>query len=124
MRILVCGSHKAVDRYYRDQVFKFLDAMHKVTPIEHVVTGGAEGIDTHAADWAKERGIERVIVKADWDRYGKSAGPIRNARMIRWRPHMVLAFPGSTGTQNMVEQARKAHIPVYYAMTEEQVPFA
>lgn len=52
---------------------------------------------------------------ADWEKYGKAAGPIRNKQMLdEGKPDMVIAFlaPDSRGTKNMIEQAEKADIPV------------
>jgi ABC-type Fe3+-hydroxamate transport system substrate-binding protein len=45
-------------------------------------------------------------------KYGPSAGPIRNGRMLEYKPDLVIAFPGGRGTANMVKQARKAGIAV------------
>ena len=45
--------------------------------------------------------------KADWDKFGRAAGPIRNAQMLReGKPDLVVAFPGGRGTANMVAQAK------------------
>ena len=44
---------------------------------------------------------------AQWTKYGKSAGPIRNAEMLRFgKPQLVVAFPGGDGTENMIGQAK------------------
>jgi hypothetical protein len=50
---------------------------------------------------------------ADWDKYGKAAGPIRNKQMLdEGNPEKVIAFrfKNSRGTQNMINQAEKAGI--------------
>jgi hypothetical protein len=59
---------------------------------------------------------------ADWEKYGKAAGSIRNSEMLtKGKPHGVLAFHNdlvnSKGTKNMVVQSLKAGIPVW---TSEQ----
>jgi len=60
--------------------------------------------------------IPYQIYYADWERYGRAAGPIRNRQMIETKPNLVLAFHNnlalSKGTKNTVDQARKAKIPV------------
>ena len=56
---------------------------------------------------------ERGVAEADWAKHGRKAGPIRNQRMIdEGRPDLVVAFPGGTGTADMVERARVAGIRV------------
>ena len=46
-----------------------------------VIGGKARGPDTAGERWAKLRGIPFLPFPADWDRYGKSAGAIRNRQM-------------------------------------------
>lgn len=50
---------------------------------------------------------------ADWAAHGRSAGPLRNARMLaEFKPDVVIAFKGSRGTQDMVSRAEAAGIRV------------
>ena len=103
---LVCGGRRFDNK---SLLFETLDDV----PISCVVHGGAEGADSLAGEWARERRIPEVIVPAQWRQYGKSAGTIRNRWMIRFtRTEFVIAFPGGQGTENMIEQARKAGIPI------------
>jgi hypothetical protein len=82
--------------------------------------GGASGADTFAKEWATTKpGIERYVCHADWDKYGKAAGPKRNARMLEWKPDMVIAFPGGAGTANMVKQAEAMGVRVLLAHADE-----
>ena len=46
-----------------------------------VVSGGAKGVDTMAERWADNNGYKKVIMPADWEKEGKSAGFKRNVRM-------------------------------------------
>lgn len=46
------------------------------------VSGGSPGVDSFAEDAAKARGLETLIFAADWDQFGRRAGPIRNARIV------------------------------------------
>jgi hypothetical protein len=77
------------------------------------VTGGANGADHSAEDWAIDNGIVRRVFPADWDKHKRAAGPIRNKQMlVEGKPDLVLAFPGGKGTRNMVAQARSAGVDV------------
>jgi hypothetical protein len=88
-----------------------------------VVQGEAEGVDTLVKQiCVEEYGIACAGFPAPWKFMGRvgnlrAAGPIRNGWMLRWtKPDIVLAFhpylPGSKGTRNCVEQARRLNIPV------------
>jgi len=66
-----------------------------------------------AAAWALSRGIPAIAFPADWNKDGKAAGFVRNARMLRdGRPELVVAFPGGKGTAHMVKLARDAGVAV------------
>ena len=109
MRILVCGGRDYKDR---ERVFKVLDGLHCLSKVTEVIQGGARGADTLAKEWALKNEVPQIEVKADWEKHGLSAGPIRNVEMIKYSPRMVIAFPGGRGTEHMVSTARKYNIPV------------
>jgi hypothetical protein len=52
---------------------------------------------------------------ADWDRYGRAAGPRRNAEMVGLGAHACVAFPlgASRGTRGCMKLAAEAGIPVF-----------
>ena len=113
MRVLVCGG-----RNFRSpaQVAAELDRLHAEHKFTHLIQGGATGADQFAKEWAmRHPEIERYVCKADWEKHGKAAGPIRNARMLEWKPDLVVAFAGGRGTADMVSRARAAGIPVHEA---------
>jgi hypothetical protein len=89
------------------------------TSMEKLGHGKARGADTIAGKIGAELiGEENILgFQADWDRYHKAAGPIRNRQMRdEFMPDFVLAFHDdlerSKGTKDMIEIARKAGIPV------------
>lgn len=80
------------------------------TEIE-IVSGKAKGADTLGEKWAKERGLKIKSFPADWDQFGNSAGPIRNAQMADYGTHLVAFWDGrSRGTLNMVNVAKAANL--------------
>jgi hypothetical protein len=83
-----------------------------------VVHGAAPGVDTMADLHARTFGYEVRPHPADWNKYHRAAGPIRNTEMLEEKPDLVLAFhddlSNSKGTKNMVNQAVKAGIPVIH----------
>ena len=45
--------------------------------------------------------------------YGKAAGPIRNQQMLdEGKPDVVIAFPGASGTADMINRAGLTNVPV------------
>lgn len=73
-----------------------------------IISGGAKGPDTLAVEHAKLRGMEYQVFKADWIRYGKGAGFIRNGLIVD-ACDMVIAFwdKESKGTKHTIDLARK-----------------
>lgn len=120
MRVLVCGSR---DWTFTGMVFTVLDGLLASHPSLHVIHGGARGADIAAQRWV-EGGIKdgrtdvaSTTVFANWDAFGKAAGPIRNQKMLsEEKPQLVIAFseqPVTKGTQDMVDRAKKAGVPVW-----------
>ncbi|AFI24974.1 hypothetical protein [Mycobacterium phage SWU1] len=84
-----------------------------------VVHGGARGADDIADRWAwgmKQEGWDVLpeLHRADWERYGKRAGILRNIEMVRAGADICLAFPlgNSVGTRHCMREAERAGIPV------------
>lgn len=116
MKLLVCGG-----RDYRDvdAVYAALDRAHAKRPIMLVIHGGATGADTLAGAWARLNEVPCLAVPAEWKKHGKRAGPLRNMRMLEeWKPDGVAAFPGGSGTADMIAQARNAGVKVWEPCAE------
>ncbi len=116
MRVLVCGSRHFYDwRLLEDVLYNFNKEEAGDTGITCIVQGAAPGADSLARQWAFYNKILCKEFAADWDKYGKMAGTIRNKRMLEEAsPDYIIAFLGenSRGTANMIEQAEKAGVPV------------
>jgi hypothetical protein len=78
-----------------------------------IVSGGAKGADSLGERYAEERGLDLVVMPAEWKRYQnrRSAGFIRNEKMA-WFSNRLIAFwdGASSGTNHMIETARKYNI--------------
>lgn len=112
MRILVCGS-----RNWKN-VRLIEDSLSEIQPDDEPVTiidGTARGVDSIANSIAVQKGYYTERYPAQWDKFGKAAGMIRNRQMlIEGKPDLVLAFWDgiSRGTKNMIELAETARVPV------------
>lgn len=104
MRVLICGDRNWVNR----SVIK--DYIYGLTLDTVIIEGEARGADTIAREVAEERGMTVLKYPAKWERYGNSAGPIRNSTMIKnGKPDAVVAFHNdlskSKGTIDMLIKA-------------------
>ena len=110
-RVLICGGRDFTDR---EAVYASLDSLHAEHRVSLVIAAGARGAERLATEWARGHGVPAEVYEADWQRLGRKAGPLRNARMlIEGKPDLVVAFPGGKDTANMIEQARGAGVRVF-----------
>lgn len=118
--VIVTGWHGEAIRY-REIVQGVFQDLFLPGPALRLYHGCATGVDTYAWRWAEEHGWDIVGLKADWQRYKKSAGTIRNQRMIARAMADVapegligLAFPHSRsrGTWDCVRRMRAIDIEV------------
>lgn len=110
-RVLVCGGRKYE---FGAKVFAELNAAEEYYGDIIVIQGGATGADAFAKQWAASKGVCCIEVPAAWEAYDKRAGAIRNGWMLKFvLPHIVMAFPGGNGTNDMCKQASTAGVPVY-----------
>jgi hypothetical protein len=73
------------------------------------------GADYGAYQWGLKRGLKKKVVvhvhHAEWDEYGKQAGPVRNSKMVKAAgadAYMVAFWDGeSKGTEDAIKKARK-----------------
>jgi hypothetical protein len=108
--VLVCGSRDYTDY---SKVYECLKSLE----VSQVIAGGCRGADTLAVRAAKDCGYPFREFPADWQKFGKAAGPIRNQRMLdEGKPDLVIAFhenpENSKGTKDMIRRARSQGIPV------------
>lgn len=105
MRVLVCGG-----RYYNDEetfnaTMKHLHGKHKRITV--IIQGECPfgGADKMAKDWAETNGIRCIGFPANFKKYGKAGGPLRNQQMIEHgQPDLCVAFPGDRGTADMIRR--------------------
>lgn len=108
MKYLICGS-RDFDNY------EFFERKMEVLNVpSEVISGGATGADSLAEEWATEYPYETKFIKVlpEWDLFGKSAGYIRNIKMLDMCPDLVIAFWDgvSRGTAHTIKEAKKRRI--------------
>ena len=76
--------------------------------ITKVISGGAKGVDSLGEWWAIDHNIPYEVVNAQWNKYGRAAGPIRNKEMADMAEAAIVIWDGvSKGSKNMIETAKR-----------------
>lgn len=121
MRVAVVGGRTYTDY---ETMCRVLD---RLTNITHIVSGGARGADSLGERYARERGLECVIYRPDWNRYGRVAGFRRNKTIVE-NSDIVYAFwdGESKGTEHTIKYAKsrsvKCVVVPYDPPTNEEGP--
>lgn len=117
-RFCVVGSRE-MNNYYI--VYTYLKQYIPKDAI--IITGGARGVDMLAEVYAELNGHPCEVYEAQWDRFGKEAGMIRNIEMIRNSDHVIAFWDGkSPGTKQMITESQKrGRNVVVVDVTEEDV---
>ena len=104
-RVIIAGTRDFAD-YEALKTY----ADYKLSRIEdsiEIVSGGSRGADTLGEQYAREKGYSIKRFPADWEKYGRSAGPRRNEAMARYADALLAYWDGeSRGTKNMIELAK------------------
>ena len=104
IKVLVTGGRDYTDQKH---VWGVLKELADTVGIDTLIHGDCPTGADHLADqWAIKRIIPVIRCPADWDTYGKSAGPRRNQLMVELKPDLIISFPGNRGTTDCVSRAR------------------
>jgi len=109
MKVIIAGSR---DFHDYDVVLKAIKESQ--FNISEVVSGMASGVDQLAIRYAQENNLPLHEYWAEWEFYGKSAGPIRNRLMAKNADALIaIHSKDSKGTKNMIETALKEGLRVF-----------
>lgn len=112
MRLIIAGSRSITDIEHVQQVMRF--AVSAGCCLIEVVSGCAPGVDQLGEQWAAQNGIPVRQFPADWARYPRRAGRMRNAEMANYADALVAIWDGaSSGTRHMVQTMQALGKPVY-----------
>ncbi len=75
-----------------------------------IISGCAEGADKLGELYASENNLKVEKFPAEWEKYGKYAGPRRNEQMAKVADAVIVFWDGkSRGTQSMIKYAKRYH---------------
>jgi hypothetical protein len=118
MKVIIAGSRgitqlSHVNKAIRESGFD----------ITTVVSGGARGVDALGELWAEQNSKTVVRFPADWEKYGKRAGYLRNEQMAGFADALIAVWDGtSKGTQHMINLAQKQGIKVHVEIVKPGTP--
>lgn len=110
-RVIVAGGRDFSN--YELLESKLNRILQNITDEIVIVCGMARGADTLGERYAKANGIRVEYYPADWNKYGKSAGYIRNEQMAKNADALIAFWDGkSKGTKNMIDVAEKYKLKI------------
>jgi len=109
MKVIIAGS-----RVFNDYGLLCQAVVDSGFDITEVVSGCARGADTLGERWAADHGVPVARFAAEWDKYQRAAGPIRNRQMAEYAEGLIALPVGEArGTRDMIRQATKLKLKVF-----------
>ena len=97
MKIAIIGSRN----------IKNINLEEYVTDADEIVSGGARGVDTLSAEYAKQNGIKLTEFLPEYDKYGKGAPLVRNKQIVNYSDKIIAFWDGkSRGTAYTINYAK------------------
>ncbi|MBQ4153413.1 MAG: hypothetical protein IJD11_03560 [Oscillospiraceae bacterium] len=102
MKIAVVGSRDVIV----DDIGRYL------SDGEEIVSGGAIGVDSCAAEYAKEKGLKLTVFLPQYERYGRAAPIVRNKKIVDYADKVIAFWNGnSKGMLSVIRYAQKTGKP-------------
>lgn len=99
MKLLIAGS-RSVDNI---ELFEYIPE-----GVTLIISGGANGVDSLAEKYADSKRISKLILRPDYQKYGKSAPLKRNTVMVDLADTVLVVWDGkSKGTKYTIDYAKK-----------------
>lgn len=115
MKTIIAGSRTIASVSY------LYDAIRRSGfEITEVVCGEAQGVDKMGRWWAEQNSVPIASYPADWKKFGKNAGKMRNWQMARYADALIAIWDGiSSGTAHMIAAAHLKGLKVYVQVVIE-----
>ena len=110
MKVIIAGSRNFNDyKFLCEKCDKILSNQKDI----EIVSGTANGADKLGETYATERGYKITRFPADWNKYGKAAGYMRNIQMAEYGDALIVFWDGkSKGTKHMIDLAKQYGLKV------------
>lgn len=128
MKVIIAGTRTVEDYEFVVWVVNSCPFRPKITEIVsgHGITrnerGVIIGVDGLGERYAREHDLPLTLFPADWQKYGRAAGPIRNEEMAKYSQGLIAIWDGqSRGTQDMIRRAQSHNFdPYIYVYTYKE----
>jgi hypothetical protein len=111
MKVIIAGGRNFSD--FQLLYAKCEEILANQTEVE-IVSGTAKGADKMGEHYAKLKGFTVKQFPAEWDKYGKSAGYIRNKDMADYADILISFWDGeSKGTKHMIDLATERNLSIH-----------
>ena len=117
MKLAIVGSRTFCDYQMMVDYISYITQAEHLAAITLIISGGARGADDLAVHYAREHSIPYTLILPEWDRYGRSAGIIRN-RLIIDSCDVCIAFwdQQSRGTEFDIRYCSQIGRPCYVCL--------
>ena len=112
-KVIVAGSREFTSYEHLKEACLYY--LSEKLPQVTIISGHARGADSLGEKFASEMNLPCEIYPAEWDKYGKRAGYLRNKQMADVGDALIafkLKGIVSKGTDNMITLAREKGIPI------------
>ena len=114
IKVIIAGTRDFNDyAFLKKNLDYFLQGINPNNEEIEIVSGNARGADKLGERYAKEHNLPVRLFPANWDKYGKRAGYLRNQEMANYAD-VLIAFwdEKSKGTKHMIDIAKKQGLTV------------
>lgn len=117
IKVIVAGSRTANNFELVEKSLMMYFKEHKLHRADiEIISGTARGADQLGEQFADKYNLKLTKFPADWNKYGKSAGYIRNEQMAKYASQNGILFAfwdgQSKGTNHMINLAKKYNLTV------------
>lgn len=117
MRTIIAGSRTCIDMEELKQAHRESGFI-----ISTILSGGAEGADILGENYAIANNVALEIYPAEWKKYAKKAGFIRNALMATKAEALIALWDGhSSGTRHMINVAKKMNLKIHVHVVKPKI---
>lgn len=79
---------------------------------DEIISGGARGVDTCAAEFARDHGLKLTEFLPEYDKYGRAAPIVRNRAIVEAADAIIAFWDGSSrGTKSVIDFCQKTSKP-------------
>jgi YspA, cpYpsA-related SLOG family len=111
MKVVIAGSSDSADERLVRRAL--IEAKKQGIRATEVVCGSARGVESIGETLAEQYHIPVTYFPAEWEKYGQTAGFLRNRQMARYADALVAITDGSRETAQMIRVMKFLKKPVY-----------